>query len=92
VVEDELGGHPIVVFLDPDASFGLAYSSAVDGTALALRVEDGHIVDGERTVWDATGRAVEGPRAGAQLQFVTSFVTEWYGWVAYYPATSIYGR
>ena len=41
---------------------------------------------------EITGRAIAGPDAGAQLQFVTSFVTEWYGWAAYYPDSDIFGR
>lgn len=91
VVEDELGGFPIVAFLNPTDSFGLAYSATVDGTVLEFSVQNGAIVDDEGTVWDITGAAIDGSRAGSQLQFVTSFVTEWYGWVAYYPATTIYG-
>lgn len=92
VVEDELGGFPIVVFLEAEDSFGLAYSAVVDGTERTFTVEAGAVVDDQGTVWDISGRAVAGPDAGAELQFVTSFVTEWYGWVAYYPDTSIYGR
>ena len=91
VVPDELGGFPIVAFLNPADSFGLAYSATVDGTVLEFSVESGAIVDHEGTTWDITGAATDGPRAGSELQFVTSFVTEWYGWAAYYPDTSIYG-
>ncbi len=92
VVEDELGGFPIVVFVDSGDDFGLAFSAAVDGETRSFSLVDGAIVDDGGTTWDITGTAVSGPDAGAQLQFVTSFVTEWYGWVAYYPDTTIYGR
>ena len=92
VLADELGGFPIVVFLNPDDSFGLAYSAEIDGTVLEFRVEGEMIIDDEGTTWDIAGNAIAGPRAGTSLQFVTSFVTEWYGWAAYYPDTSIYGR
>lgn len=92
VVPDTLGGFPIVAFLDPSEHFGLAYSATVDGVVLEFSVVDGAIVDNEGTTWDITGMATDGPRAGTSLQFVTSFVTEWYGWAAYYPTTSIYGR
>ena len=36
------------------------------------------------------GLAIEGEFAGVQLAFVTSFFTEWYGWAAFHPETSIY--
>ncbi len=42
--------------------------------------------------FDLNGRATAGPLADSRLPFVTSFVSEWYGWVAYHPQTSIYGR
>ncbi len=92
VVQDQLGGFPIVVFLEPEDSFGLAYSAVVDGAERTFTVDAGAVIDDQGTVWDISGRAVSGPDEGAVLQFVTSFVTEWYGWVAYYPDTTIYGR
>jgi hypothetical protein len=33
---------------------------------------------------------VEGELEGVQLAFVTSFLTEWYGWAAFHPETTIY--
>lgn len=92
VVHDILGGEPIAVFIDPSSSFGIAYSTRLDGETLELFVSDGEVVDASGSVWNSSGRAVSGPRAGSQLTFVTSFVTEWYGWVAYHPETSIYGE
>lgn len=92
VVEDVLAGSPIVILLDPSNSFGLAFQRFLDGAALHLQVRNGQIVDDTDSVWDLSGKAISGPRAGSQLPFVTSFVTEWYGWAAYHPETSIYGR
>ncbi len=92
VLGDELGGIPIAVFLEPDINFGLAFLPLVDGELLELAVEGGQIIDSGGTMWDISGKATSGPRARSQLEFVTSFVTEWYGWAAYHPQTSIFGR
>lgn len=92
VIPDVLGGHPIVVFADAGSDFGIAFSAVIDDRILDFDVADGVILDATGTTWDITGLATTGPLAGAQLQFVTSFVTEWYGWAAYYPSTEIYGR
>ena len=70
VLADELGGFPIVVILNPDDSFGLAYSAEIDGTVLEFRVEGEMIIDDEGTTWDIAGNAIAGPRAGTSLQFV----------------------
>lgn len=92
VLDDELGGHPVVVVLDGTEDFGLAWSAVVNGEARAFSVDDGVLVDDRGTRWDMTGRGVDGPDEGEQLEFVTSFVTEWYGWAAYHPTTEIHGR
>lgn len=87
---DELAGYPIVVFTEPSSLYGLAFSAVVDGEVLEFEVEDGRIVDSAGTTWDRSGLATDGPLSGTQLQHVTSFVSEWYGWVAFYPETTIY--
>jgi hypothetical protein len=92
VVEDELGGVPIVVFLEPASAFGLAFQPGLEGVKLSLTVVDGEILDQDGGIWDRSGRGISGPWHGSQLPYVTSFVTEWYGWAAYHPETSIYGR
>jgi hypothetical protein len=92
VLEDELGGTAIAVFLEPDITFGLAFMSSIDGEPLEFVVEGGQIVDSGGSIWDVSGKATSGPHEGSQLEFVTSFVTEWYGWAAYHPQTSIFGR
>ena len=92
VISDVLGGHPIVVFANPATDYALAFSAMIDGTVRQFEVEAGVIVDETGTAWGLSGEATEGPDAGLQLDYVTSFVTEWYGWAAYHPDTTIYGR
>jgi hypothetical protein len=92
VVEDVIGEHPIVAFVDPDNLFGLAYSALVDGDKRTFNVADDQIIDDLGTTWNLDGLAVSGPAEGSQLGYVTSFVTEWYGWAAYHPTTDIHGR
>lgn len=89
VIQDTLGGLDIVVFADGSTDFGLAYSAMVGGEPLDFEVVDGEYVDATGSVWNQAGMAVSGPLDGAQLQYVTSFVTEWYGWAAYHPGTEI---
>ena len=45
---------------------------------------------GTDSLWDLSGKAVEGPLAGTSLTYVSSFIAEWYGWSAYHPETTIY--
>ena len=87
VFNDDVGGLPVVVIIDPAALFGIAYESTVDGTQRQFSVENGEIVDDTGARWSFAGSGPDG-----QLAFVTSFVTEWYGWAAYHPETAIYDR
>jgi hypothetical protein len=90
VIADEVGGQQVVVFAEGGTAFALAYSPLIDGATLAFSATEDAWFSDDGTRWDATGRAIEGPLEGAQLTFITSFVTEWYGWSAYHPDTSIY--
>ncbi len=88
---DDLPPQPTVI-ADRSNGFALAFGAILDGQALSFEVVDGAIVDDRGTTWDLRGHGLEGPAAGRRLTFVTSFITEWYGWAAYHPLTTIYGR
>ena len=92
VIADEVGGEPVVVFTEGGSAFGIAFSPVVDGTALLFSATPEGWFSDDGTRWDASGAAVSGPLAGTTLEFITSFVTEWYGWAAYHPDTTIYGE
>lgn len=91
-MQDSVGGVPIVILEDVDGAPSLAYHRALtDGRVLDFERRDGAIFDvatGSR--WSSSGLAIEGELAGLQLTFVTSFFTEWYGWAAFHPDSTIY--
>ena len=88
-----VGGVPVVILEDGDGQATLAYHRALsDSRVLDFERRDGALYDTETgTLWSATGLGLEGELTGVQLAFVTSFFTEWYGWAAFYPGTTIYG-
>ena len=94
VVNDTLGGEPIVVVYDSATRTGIAYSREVNGQALEFYNAAGQrleLRDRETgSLWDSQGRALEGQLAGSALQFVPSFISEWYGWSGYHPETALY--
>ena len=87
VINDRVGEHPVVVFVDPDTHDTKVYLrrpvlASQDDSAPSELVfdidESRHTVDVETgSIWDVTrGVAVEGPLKGAVLQqipYVTSF-------------------
>ena len=94
VVNDEVNGRPVVVRYNSVTHTGIAYFRMADDTVVEFynaAPEGFELRDyGTDTLWDTQGRAVEGPLAGARLDFVPSFISEWYGWSAYYPETGLY--
>ena len=94
VVNDTLAGKPIVVVYDPIAKTGLAYMRHFDGQTLEFYNESKERYEVRDSAtdssWDVHGRAVEGVYEGARLDFVPSFISEWYGWSAYHPQTQLY--
>lgn len=75
-----------------------AFVRRVEGRVLtfeAKRSAEGRILFYDRetaTRWDIAGRAEEGPLKGRRLARIENHLSQWYGWVAYFPDTTIYGR
>ncbi len=91
-MQDVVGGVPVVILEDIGGIPSVAYHRALtDGRVLDFTRRDGAIVDRQTgSRWNSAGLAVEGELVGVQLTFVTSFFTEWYGWAAFHPQSSIY--
>ena len=91
IINTNVAGIPIVIFYDAPANAAIAFSRQVDGQEAQFEpvASDSFLArDGvSGTLWDFSGRSVAG---NASLDFVTSYLSEWYGWSAYHPATTIY--
>ena len=94
VVNDTVGGKAIVVVYDPIAQTGIAYSRQLNGDTLEFynANDDGFEVRDRETdsLWDVHGRSKSTSYGEVRLEFVPSFITEWYGWSAYHPESQLY--
>ncbi len=95
VVNDKLGGEPIVVFYDAARDVGAVYSRQVDGRLLTFNAErdgDGIIArDVEtNTSWDITGAARgDGPAGRALTPLPHYNKLFWFSWALFKPGTRI---
>ena len=91
VINENVAGIPIVVFYDSDNNAAIAFSRIVDGEEAEFELVTGEAFAARDSVsgslWDFEGHSVAGD---GSLEFVTSYLSEWYGWSAYHPATTIY--
>lgn len=96
VVNETVGGVPIVVFFDSQSRTAAAFRRALDGRTLEFVAAGG----GQRVARDAAtgsgwridGQAIDGPLKGRTLDAVKFHTGAWYAWAAYFPETSVYHR
>lgn len=96
VINDTWEKTPVVVFLEQKSTTANAFE-AKDGrkklTFEARKNADGvtEFVDQEtQSVWNIEGTAVDGKLKGKSLKRLENHLSQWYGWAAYFPETSIY--
>jgi len=98
VLNDKVGKVSMTVFLDTETVTANAFSSVLDGKTLlfeARKQEDGKFAFYDKETesrWNIEGLAEEGTLAGKSLARIENHLSQWYGWSAYFPDTSIYGR
>jgi hypothetical protein len=97
VLTDEAEEKQLVVFFDPFTVTAAAFERKLEGKALTFEARPlgdgiGWFDKETGSRWTIEGEAVEGTLAGKKLQAFESHLSQWYGWVAYFPNTSIYGR
>ncbi|MBI2296099.1 MAG: DUF3179 domain-containing protein [Betaproteobacteria bacterium] len=108
VINDEVGGEPVAVFSQEGVLSALdaeiirdsrripaaaAYSRRLNDRGLSFERRDGRILDRETgSEWDIFGRAVAGPLKGTRLKPADSGVHFAFAWLAFNPASEIYGK
>jgi hypothetical protein len=106
VVNDIVGGEPIVVFwtegtasaldrniiaLGRDVGSAVAYSRVLDGMQLTFSFNQSQVTDNETgSEWNVLGQAVAGELLGQQLSPVVAINHFWFSWAAFKPETRIY--
>ncbi len=95
VVNDEVGGLPILVAFDPDAATGAVWERTLaDGTVLEFTEVDNELIEDNLTgsLWNGiTGQAIEGNLEGETLKSVPNTLVFWFAWFDFHPETQLYG-
>jgi uncharacterized protein DUF3179 len=93
VVNDHVGGTPLVIVFDGGSESGAVYRSDPGGTLLRFSPANGvlQLTDAGGSAWDGlTGTAVSGPLVGQVLEPVPITYSFWFGWADFYPNTEVY--
>jgi hypothetical protein len=97
VVEDTVGDVPLTIWFDTVQRSAAAFDARLDGKTLHFtRLADGvttRFRDRQTgSIWDLEGLAVTGAHAGKRLGRPPQLLSEWYGWFAHHPDTTVWGR
>ncbi len=93
VLNTELDGRPIVVFVTQDLATAIAWDRSVRGRVLTFAADGDRLTDAETgTAWDPlSGRALQGKLEGRALAAVPQTNAFWQAWQANHPGTKRLG-
>jgi hypothetical protein len=93
IYQDQVDGRQIVVFSSPEGPAGSVYFADLDGTEHSFILNRGQFTDEETgSIWDLSGRAIDGQLEGTQLEAVPSKVSFWFAIVAAEPGIELGGK
>jgi hypothetical protein len=96
LVQDRIGGKPILLVVGPDGRSVRAFRPAAEGSDFFLLTESAgpavmmDSATGSR--WDFTGCAVDGKSKGVCLAKLDLIADYWFNWRNYNPDTTVYRR
>lgn len=95
VINDSVGGLPIVVVHQPASDTTTAFESRFKGRILKFKATDSEsdqLMDEEtHSSWDAYGLCISGRLKGSRLKAVILEPEFWFAWSEFHPNTNVYG-
>jgi quercetin dioxygenase-like cupin family protein len=94
VVNERVGGLPVVIIHQPSSDTTTAFAARAKGKVLRFQpanAEASAVVDLEtRSTWNAYGLALDGPMKGTQLTQVVLVPQFWFAWSQFRPGTRVF--
>ena len=94
VVNDRVGGLPIVIVHQPSSDTTTAFDARARGKVLKFQTTNddaGSVIDLEtRSTWNAYGLCIEGPLKGTQLKQVILVPQFWFAWSQFHQGTRVF--
>ena len=94
VINDELGGRPILIVHQPRSDTTTAFLARWNGKALTFSAADAgatELTDAQtHSLWDAYGQCVSGKLKGSHLDPLILEPEYWFAWSEFHPDTTIY--
>jgi uncharacterized protein DUF3179 len=95
VVNDTVGGSPVLIVHQPASDTTTAFDAQADGKRLKFRPADSEadkLVDLEtHSIWNAYGVCIAGRMKGTRLKPLILEPEFWFAWSEFHPKTLLYG-
>jgi hypothetical protein len=95
VINETLGGEPILIVHQPGSDTTTAFSARLNGRAMkfaAANADATEVTDLEtHSRWDAYGHCLVGKLKGSNLKALILEPEYWFAWSEFHPDTTIYG-
>ena len=95
VINEELGGQPVLILHQPESDTTTAFIARVKGKKAQFdlsNAEATQVIDKQTgSRWDAYGKCIAGPLKGLQLASLILEPEYWFAWAEFHPGTKIYG-
>jgi quercetin dioxygenase-like cupin family protein len=94
VVNERVGGVPVVVVHQPSSETTTAFEARAKGKVLRFQAADAEartLIDLEtKSTWDAYGLCLNGPLKGTQLKSLILIPEFWFAWSQFRPGTRLF--
>jgi len=92
VINDSLGGLPIMLTLENDTASFHVYNRVVNGTSLIFKsTSNNELTDNStHSTWNMDGLCINGTLKGKQLSTVQAYQEFWHSWRNFHPNTTRY--
>lgn len=94
VLNDELGGQPVLIVHQPGSDTTTAFLARLNGKPLTFTPanrEATELTDAQtHSRWDAYGQCISGPLKGSHLEPLILEPEYWFAWSEFHPNTGIY--
>ncbi|MGP0072348.1 MAG: DUF3179 domain-containing (seleno)protein [Bryobacteraceae bacterium] len=94
VVNDSVGGVPVLIVHQPSSDTTTAFDARAKGKVLRFQAMDrdaSSLVDLEtHSSWNAYGLCLEGPLKGTQLKTLILMPEFWFAWSEFHPRTKVF--
>tara|TARA_B100000315_G_scaffold201492_1_gene193995 strand:- start:8 stop:625 length:618 start_codon:yes stop_codon:yes gene_type:complete len=91
LINDIVGGKPILALLNIETGTVKIFERTVEGITIEFKIDNGQLIDTTtNSIWSYSGEGISGKHMNTQLIEVIAPPHFWFAWAAFYPETDLF--